>query len=256
MTKYLFIDGAFLQKYLQEIKERIEPEAGSLSIDYSLIGQHYDRTFYYDAYPERENFEDEEKYKTEREYKDQLFSKLSAIDNFHVRPALTRRSKKKREQKGVDVLLAIECLTHALRGNIDVATIMTSDLDFYPLFEALINTRTKSQLIYQPGITSPDLPRAADLAFPMNLDLFLSWLRDARAMRNAVKYQVGELDRADVEEIKTGTIKGERFNLVKDLKREMYVFVTKGQVVHYGRKFQCLAEIQFEEMMGGKIVYT
>ncbi len=60
----------------------------------------------------------------------------------------TSRYRKKRglEQKGVDILLAIEAYQNAVQGNMDIVEILTSDLDFYPVFDALVQTRVKAHL--------------------------------------------------------------------------------------------------------------
>ena len=150
--RYLFIDGAFLQGFIQEMKNAIEPETGCLNVQIRNIGSGYHRILYYDAYPEWNKDTDlnKEIYNSEMIDTENRFQDISQTKNFHVRPALTRRGKR-RQQKGVDVLLATECLMHSLRGNIDEAAILTSDLDFFPLFEALLQTKTKSRLLYQPS---------------------------------------------------------------------------------------------------------
>ncbi|MCP4383725.1 MAG: NYN domain-containing protein [Hyphomicrobiales bacterium] len=111
----------------------------------------------------------------ELERKAEEFRQIALTQNFSVRLALTRRGPK-RQQKGVDVLLAIECLMHAVRNNIDEATIITSDLDFFPLFEALLQTKTKSFLRYQIGKASSELVEAADYAVPVTFCDFFECL--------------------------------------------------------------------------------
>jgi hypothetical protein len=99
--------------------------------------------------------------------------------HIHVRSGVSRyRRRRGLEQKGVDILLAIEALQHAALGNIDTACFMLSDLDFYPLFDALVQTRVKSTLYYDPHNTSKDLIYSADVAFALNAGALNSWLRD------------------------------------------------------------------------------
>ncbi len=127
--RYLFIDGAFLQRFLSETRDKLEPEFYSFDINFQILGRDYDRIFYYDAFPEKKSNQtaaEFEKLTTETE---ENFDRISRLDNFSVRPALTKGGRRQ-QQKGVDVLLAIECLLHAVRNNIDEATILTSDLDF------------------------------------------------------------------------------------------------------------------------------
>ena len=148
--KYLFIDGGFLRGFLAEMREKFVAECPAItpSLNLQSIGSGFDRILYYDAYPEPRDDQSQTAFQEELAATEALFDELSSLRNFSVRPALTRRGKR-RQQKGVDVLLAIECLMHAIRSNIDEATIMTSDLDFFPLFEALLQTRTKSVLQFK-----------------------------------------------------------------------------------------------------------
>ena len=172
--KYLFIDGGFLQRFEEDMREKIEPEFQSASLNMAIVGSGFDRVFYYDAYPEKKSNQSDEEFEQISEQTEKHFDMISRTRNFSVRPALTKGGRRQ-QQKGVDVLLAIECLSHAVRNNIDEATIMTSDLDFYPLFEALLQTKTKSVLRYQIGHTSKELVRAADYSEPITLTDFITW---------------------------------------------------------------------------------
>ena len=129
------------------------------------LTQGYDRVFYYDALPAKKASECETDWRLRHDQKEALFNKLSISPRLHVRSGISRYRKRRRlEQKGVDILLAIEALQHATLGNIDVACFMLSDLDFYPIFDALVQTRVKSTLYYDPHKTSTDLIHAADVA--------------------------------------------------------------------------------------------
>ena len=109
---------------------------------------------------------------------EELFNRLSISPNLHVRSGISRyRKRRGLEQKGVDILLAVEALQHATLGNIDTACFMLSDLDFYPVFDALVQTRVKSTLYYDPHRTSKDLIYAADVAEAVTAGTLNSWLR-------------------------------------------------------------------------------
>ncbi len=60
----------------------------------------------------------------------------------------------------------------------DVAEIITSDLDFYPLFSALLQTRVLTHLIHDPKNISKDLINCADEASPIDVKKYLSWTND------------------------------------------------------------------------------
>jgi uncharacterized LabA/DUF88 family protein len=181
MADYLFIDGAFFESVFSPIVKYVFPhEELFTAIDLRNLTEAYDRAFYYDALPAKKPTESESDWQLRRDQKDALFNKLSLGRNLHVRSGISRYRKRYRgtEQKGVDILLAIEALQHAMLGNIDVASFILSDLDFYPVFDALIQTRAKSRLYYHPHKTSKELIYAADVSVAINAVTLNQWLRD------------------------------------------------------------------------------
>ena len=72
------------------------------------------------------------------------------------------------EQKAVDILLALDVYRHAIQGNMETAIIVTCDLDFAPVLEALLETRVRTRLWFDPKKTSNLLRDAADVAEPFN----------------------------------------------------------------------------------------
>lgn len=115
---------------------------------------------------------------------------------FHVRDGFTRVRPQKGqilEQKGVDTWIAIDALQYAFRGVIDVAEIVTGDLDLYPLFEALLQTNTRGVLHYEPGHASEELIMAADEAVPINILSILAWSDDrTNNLHGAAGYVLSE----------------------------------------------------------------
>jgi uncharacterized LabA/DUF88 family protein len=180
MTKYLFIDGAFFESvFAPMVKHMFPGEDLFTAIDLGNLTRTYDRAFYYDALPAKKPSESDSDWQARRDQKEALFNKLSISPNVHVRSGISRyRRRRGTEQKGVDILLAVEAMQHATLGNIDGACFMLSDLDFYPLFDALIQTRVKSTLYYDPHKTSKDLIYAADVAEAVNAATLNLWLRD------------------------------------------------------------------------------
>jgi hypothetical protein len=95
--------------------------------------------------------------------KESFFRSLNKTANVRVRSGTTRWNRRQGlHQKGVDVLLAVDVLSHVLSGATDHVTLVVSDLDFYPIFDALHQTRVKSHLVYSGSSTSDELIEAAD----------------------------------------------------------------------------------------------
>jgi hypothetical protein len=127
------------------------------------------------------------------------------------------------EQKGVDVLLAIEVLQHAVQGNMDIATIATSDLDFFPIFEALVQTRVKTELICDPVFTPRELMYAADMVQPLNAVTFRNWCKQEYQAKFTLVTRGVEPDWKPDDELSLeveGFYKGKRFQLYKSIIKE------------------------------------
>src|SRR5690242_6963046 len=124
MSKYLFIDGAFLldlgKRYSQEIFNRDDPME---VFDFNRIVSSYTRAFFYDSLPARNKKHSDAEYECLVKEKERFFHKLNMVPDLRVHSGVSRhRRERNAEQKGVDVLLAIEVYQHAVQGNMNIAT--------------------------------------------------------------------------------------------------------------------------------------
>jgi uncharacterized LabA/DUF88 family protein len=170
--KYLFIDGGCLRACLERISE-VYADNQALRIDYETLTKGYSKVFYYDALPGRRSSETEteEEYRARTSAKRSLFDQLSSLDRFHVYEGDVRRSTSRRgpEQKKIDVMIAVDMLTHSFRRNMHQATLLTGDLDFKPLLDALVQEGMFVSLWFPPGETSKELKSAADRSRPFTV---------------------------------------------------------------------------------------
>jgi len=173
--KYLFVDGAALKRTIANLRILIYGPDCLLSTDWDKVFEGYDRIYFYDALPVKNsnnNDKFEEKLKEIREF----HSKLKRIPNVHVREGYTKfRKKHGLTQKGVDVYLATEALANAMRGNMDIAVFMLSDLDFFPLLEAFTSTRVQTFLLYDSHASSAEIIEYADVSLPISGDIINYW---------------------------------------------------------------------------------
>lgn len=172
-------------------------------INFPKISSQYDRSFYYDSYPP-ENAVD---YENKRAQKEALFENINLTPNFRVNYGASKNWNKRRgvEQKGVDVLLAIEVFQHAVSGNMDIASIVTGDLDFLPLLEALSRTRVKTEIQFDPNSISIELIHAADQVKPLTMIEFLQWTRIDTESKISFNTNSSEAP-GDLLDIETGKI--------------------------------------------------
>jgi hypothetical protein len=168
--RYLFIDGGCLRVFLEKMAETYA-NGSRLDIGYDVLTHGYDKVFYYDALPGKDPKEDQATYDQRVAPERELFDKLSVLDRFHVYEGDVRRSRGRRgpEQKKIDVMIAVDMLTHTFRRNMQEATLLTGDLDFKPLIDALVHDGMFVNL-WHPRQTPKELIAAADRGQELVLD--------------------------------------------------------------------------------------
>jgi hypothetical protein len=119
------------------------------------------------------------------------------------------------EQKGVDVLLAIDVYKHSLGGNIEEAHIMVTDLDYFPLLEALRDTRVAVHLHCYPTDTTDDLMFLADKVHVVNPLRMLHWCDDAYFQMHKPQQTPLLKDLSHLELVATGICNGTPLSLLK-----------------------------------------
>lgn len=204
LTKYLFIDGNCLRVNFRAFVERYAPGT-DLSLDWTRLSGGYKKAFYYDAIPVREEQEAEDSYQSRIANIVELHRHLSTIDGFRVYEGDARkRSGRGLEQKKVDIMIAVDMLTHTIRGNMQEAGLLAGDLDFKPLLDALVNEGMFVSLIYPPRFINSELLAAADSRIPMSPSFW--HFRLTEESRNLLgrwptKTQSGGLDKRNLIEI-------------------------------------------------------
>lgn len=146
-----------------------------ISLNYRSIGRGFLKSFYYDCLPPKKRNQSDEDYHLSRQERLQEFDEICKIDGFHVSEGFSRHRRKIVEQKAVDISIAVDMLTHTFMRNMEKATLLTSDLDFLPLVNALVNQGMYIKLWYHQGHTNNDLINAVDAHEPITaLDIY-SW---------------------------------------------------------------------------------
>lgn len=164
-TSYLFVDGGCVRAELKALSRKYYGEPDRAQIAWSSFSQNYTKIFYYDALPARLDDEDDRQYEERNSEIIELHSNLRNINGFHVYEGDVRRARSRRErpqQKKVDVMIAVDMLLHTFRRNMNLATLIASDLDFSPLLHALVREGMYVTLWYPPSATSEELRAAAD----------------------------------------------------------------------------------------------
>ena len=129
--EYLFIDGGCLRSAVRKMCQELFGSADEYQpLIPAIAGGEYNKIFYYDAAPGKSHGETQAAYEARVQPDFDRFAQIQALDRVHV--ALGRIVGTDRRQKGVDVQLAVDMMTHAFRGTITRATLFAGDADFYP----------------------------------------------------------------------------------------------------------------------------
>ncbi|AVH73873.1 NYN domain-containing protein [Nostoc sp. 'Lobaria pulmonaria (5183) cyanobiont'] len=178
-VKYLFIDGGCLDSLLEFFSENLFDKK-QLEIDYYRLASGYHKVFYYDCLPAQKQGENEVDYQNRIKPKIKLFNHLKSLDRFHVYEGTARFRDKRRgqEQKEVDIMIAVDMLRHSFRKNMDEATLLTSDLDFKPLIDALVQDGMYVSLWYPKAKTNYELVDAADSRQVLTIHTVWGWFTE------------------------------------------------------------------------------
>lgn len=174
--KITLIDGEFLKGFCRHWTDRVGFEFFK-NLNWNSVSESASRTFYYDSLPAQRSNQTDSEFRAEYEAKIAELDHIRSQRWYHVKDGVSRyrRRDRKREQKGVDILLAIDAVQMATQGLADEITIPTSDTDFFPVFEMMNQTKCRGILRYQRGRSSDELVFAADQSAPIELRELAHW---------------------------------------------------------------------------------
>ncbi|URK88001.1 NYN domain-containing protein [Rhizobium sp. RCAM05350] len=220
-TIYMFVDAASLYAHTAKISRQFF-NGTQFEFDLKRMRMPYTRLFYYDAMPVRKVFENEDEatYLSRTEPQRKILDIMKATDGVHVYEGDAHQRKRGQgglEQKKVDVMIAVDMLTHTFRHNMHQAELLTGDNDFKPLIDALVREGMLTTLWYPPGSTNPELINAADSRRPISLQILWQWMTDASRQEFTIPMQINKdpsLEPGDL--LVEWTEGGEQFALRKD----------------------------------------
>lgn len=169
-STYIFIDAGYLR---QVMEQALVPFVGApLGIRWEslLVTFSGKRAFYYDCLDELPRQGESDSELQERlQGQSRLIDEINAAPGLFVRLGSLRGDARRRRQKEIDVLLAVDMLTHSHNRNMSRAVLIAGDLDFKPVVEALVMQGTLVTVVSDLRSTSRDLANAADRHEPLSL---------------------------------------------------------------------------------------
>jgi uncharacterized LabA/DUF88 family protein len=172
---YLFIDGAYFEKAVSAIAEKAFGVISVPPLNYASTFSGAKKTFFYDCLPHRKQGEAEAEFQKRVQCKQDLFRRIRSIEGVHVYEGEVRGERNPR-QKMIDVMMAVDMLTHLQRGNADTMTLIAGDLDFKPIVDALVQGGMHVVLRYEKRSVSRELADAADARRPITSSELWGWL--------------------------------------------------------------------------------
>jgi uncharacterized LabA/DUF88 family protein len=175
---YLFIDGKHFDVACETLINNVFD--ATAEIDFALLRDELraQKAFYYRCVDEaKSDGESEEAWKQRVEGEIHRLNSIQRAPGVHVREGTVRRGQR-REEKEVDVMLAVDMMTHASSRNMVSATLVTGDLDFRPLVQGLLQLGIYVRILYRQRSGARDLLWAADESREINLEMVYSWSSD------------------------------------------------------------------------------
>ncbi len=181
----VLIDGGYLSRLNKDVF--CDGNGKPFRVDYGKIGQilagrhscELFRTYYYNCPPYLSHLPTEEE-KTKQKKFDQFVFNLKKLDRFIVRLGKLKKYYNREghpdfEQKGVDVILAIDALKIALKGKINKIILIAGDSDFVPVISAIKEESIEVALYYHESSVHRFLLETCDIKNPITKELMCSF---------------------------------------------------------------------------------
>ena len=173
---YMFIDGAYLDNLVDEYSDKYFG-SNTLHLDYNAIKKNHEKGFYYDCPIKQKEGEEETEFKRAEQVQIEKFKRIQFTPGMHIFKGEIRGEGSKKRQKGIDVKIAVDMFTHAVRRNMSHTTLLTGDRDFLPIVEALVGEGVFITLMCERKSASEDLIHAVDAREFIDPWLVSEWVR-------------------------------------------------------------------------------
>ena len=188
-STYLFVDGANFRRYFDESTQVWF--TSSVEFDFGKIKETFKagKVFYYDCIDDLRADNESQKSVEERVHlKENSLNQIREISGCHIHLGTLSGTGKKKRQKEVDVLLAVQMMEHAVRGNMQKAILLSGDKDFRPLVESLVRLGLYVGVAGDKSHISRELIHSADGHKKLTFSNYYEWVLDE--MRSSKPLQI------------------------------------------------------------------
>jgi len=212
---YLFIDGAYAQDIYRRAMESVFGVAGEISVQAILSQVQPFRTYYYDCLDEtKRDAETDVEFRTRLDSQERYFEELRSLRGVHLQLG-TLTGAKRRRQKEVDVLLAVDMMTHGFNQNMTRAVLLSGDLDFRPVVDALVRRGVFVEIWYEKTTTAKELYWAADLGQPLDWHTIRNWSDSSFLSTHALPRETSAHSSIAGVLVRSGTFQGRAAEIIK-----------------------------------------
>lgn len=177
-TTYIFVDGSNFRQYFNETTQKWFRQ--EVEFDFQQIKNSYnaDKAFYYDCLDDiKTDNETQQQFEKRMEKQEKYLNSIREVKGCHVHLGSLSGKGKKKRQKEVDVLLAVQMMEHAVNGNMQKAILLSGDKDFRPLVETLVRLGIFIEVIADQKHISNDLIHSADSHLKLSIDQYYNWTK-------------------------------------------------------------------------------
>lgn len=164
----VFIDAGYWRKSLEDHFNRVDVDLSKV-VTKLLRGRRLVRTYFYTAKIERPP---DEYWRNQQAEQQRLLTALAHQPFVEVRLGrLQFMGGDAPRQKGVDVLLALDMLRFALKGNYDTAILISGDGDFADIVRMVKDEGRRVEVVTFPGTRAHALLEACDKSIEVTAEL-------------------------------------------------------------------------------------
>lgn len=178
-STYLFVDGSNFRQYFNETTQKWFGQ--EVEFDFKKIKDFFqaEKAFYYDCIDDiKIDNENQQDFEARVDLQEVKLNKIREVEGCHVHLGSLSGKGKKKCQKEVDVLLAVQMMEHAFRGNMSKAILLSGDKDFRPLVESLVRLGLFVEVVGDKNHISKDLIHSADNHRTLNFPNYYNWVRE------------------------------------------------------------------------------
>jgi hypothetical protein len=173
-TTYVFIDGSYVREAIDRAMKVVYGVPGDMAPD-AIVPPDAFRAYFYDCVDDlKRQGETEAEFCARVEAQEARFSRMRARPGLHVRLG-TLTGERRRRQKEVDILLAVDMLSHGFNHNMTHAILVTGDLDFRPVVETLVRNGVFVYVWYEKQSGAKELYWASDFGSEINWFQLHNW---------------------------------------------------------------------------------